>query len=262
MTATTQHMPQFDNTLHRARIDDFLCKSPSQAKTLYGYSDRDIADAKLRVEFGKKKPETHAEELMKDAIIRIEERENVTQFIDDLVPDEQEVEDDDDFQILPANPESTTDEEDDGLGDSDSDSDDDDETIGDIAATIEATKKAAKQPAAKKRKRAESATEKYTWRTHYTEIGKENDAQKIRYKEYAEIDGFAWQLMIRIEKDIDPKFQSSATVELLTDGEWKLLDDIMPCNMQTEHTYKKGLTPSHFKEDRDMLEKRARLILM
>lgn len=287
MTATTQHMPQFDNTLHRARIDDFLCKSPSQAKTLYGYSDRDIADAKLRVEFDKKKPETRAEELMKDVIIRIEERENVTQFIDDLVPDEQEVEDDDDFQILPANPESTTDEEDDGLGDSDSDSDDDDETIGDIAATIEATKKAAKQPAAKKRKRAESATEKYTWRTHYTEIGGEEEAPqippnehgyvdvqdyqeaidrmgpkpKIRYKEYAEIDGFAWQLMIRIEKDTY-KDQSSATVELFTDGEWKLLDDIMPCNMQTEHTYKKGLTPSHFKEDRDMLEKRARLILM
>lgn len=256
MTATTQHMPQFDNTLHRARIDEFLCKSPSQAKTVYGYSDRDIAHAKLRVEFDKKKPETHAEKLMKDAIIRIEERENVTQF-----PDEQEVEDDDDFQILPANPESTTDEEDDGLGDSDSDSDDDDETIGDITATIEAAKKV-KEPAAKKRKRAESTTEKYTWRTHYTEIGKENDAQKIRYKEYAEIDGFAWQLMIRIEKDIDPKFQSSATVELLTDGEWKLLDDIMPWNMQTEFTYKKGLTPSHFKEDRDMLEKRARLILM
>lgn len=258
MTATTQHMPQFDNPVHRARIDEFLCKSPSQAKTVYGYSDRDIADAKLRVEFDKKKPETHAEELMKDAIIRIEERE--TQKNDDfemVVPDEQEVEDDDDFQILPANPESTTDEEDDGLGDSDSDSDD--ETIGDIAATIEATKKA-KQPAAKKRKRAESAIEKYTWRTHYTEIGGE-DAQKIRYKEYAEIDGFAWQLMIRIEKDTY-KFQSSATIELFSDGEWKLLDDIMPCNMQTEHTYKKGLTPSHFKEDRDTLEKRARLILM
>ena len=286
MTATTQHMPQFDNPVHRARIDEFLCKSPSQAKTVYGYSDRDIADAKLRVEFDKKidwaridefrsdrdiadaklrvefdkkKPETHAEELMKDAIIRIEERE--TQKNDDfemVVPDEQEVEDDDDFQILPANPESTTDEEDDGLGDSDSDSDD--ETIGDIAATIEATKKAAKQPAAKKRKRAESAIEKYTWRTQYTEIGGE-DTQKIRYKEYAEIDGFAWQLMIRIEKDTY-KDQSSATVELFSDGEWKLLDDIMPCNMQTEHTYKKGLTPSHFKEDRDTLEKRARLILM
>ena len=255
MTATTQHMPQFDNTLHRARIDEFLCKSPSQAK-VYGYSDRDIADAKLRVEFDKKKPETHAEKLMKDAIIRIEERENVTQL-----PDEQEVEDDDDFQILPGNPESTTDEEDDGLGDSDSDSDDDDETIGDIAATIEVAKKV-KEPAAKKRKRAESATEKYTWRTHYTEIGKEGeDAQKIRYKEYAEIDGFAWQLKIRIEKDIY-KDQSSAIVELFSDGEWKLLDDIMSCNMQTEHTYKKGLTPSHFKEDRDTLEKRARLILM
>ena len=250
MTATTQHMPQFDNTLHRARIDEFLCKSPSQAK-VYGYSDRDIAEAKLR-----KKPETHAEKLMKDAIIRIEERENVTQL-----PDEQEVEDDDDFQILPANPESTTDEEDDGLGDSDSDSDSDDETIGDIAATIEVAKKA-KEPAAKKRKRAESATEKYTWRTQYTEIGKEGeDAQKIRYKEYAEIDGFAWQLMIRIEKDIY-KDQSSATVELFSDGEWKLLDDIMSCNMQTEHTYKKGLTPSHFKDDRDTLVKRARLILM
>tara|TARA_B110001452_G_scaffold68613_1_gene55241 strand:+ start:5663 stop:6475 length:813 start_codon:yes stop_codon:yes gene_type:complete len=270
MTATTQHMPQFDNG--RARIDEFLCKSPSQAKSVFGYSDRDIADAKLRFEFDKKKPETHegwygnfAEELMKDAIIRIEERE--TQKNDDfemVVPDEQEVEDDDDFQILPANPESTTDEEDDGLGDSDSDSDD--ETIGDIAATIA---KKVKEPAAKKRKRAEpaakkrkreSAIEKYTWRTHYTEIGGE-DAQKIRYKEYAEIDGFAWQLMIRIEKDTY-KDQSSATVELFTDGEWKLLDDIMPCNMQTEHTYKKGLTPSHFKEDRDTLEKRARLILM
>lgn len=260
MTATTQHMPQFDNTLHRARIDEFLCKSPSQAKTLYGYSDRDIADAKLRVEFDKKKPETHAEELMKDVIIRIEERENVTQF-----PDEQEVEDDDDFQILPANPESTTDEEDDGLGDSDSDSDDDDETIGDIAATIEAAKKV-KEPAAKKRKRAESATEKYTWRTQYTEIGEvqEGDFGVIRYKEYAEIEGFAWQLMLRIEKGNNPKFQSSATVEVFTDGEWKLLDDIMPCNMQTKHTYKPytNLYSSHFKEDRDMLEKRARLILM
>ena len=246
MTATTQHMPQFDNPVHRARIDEFLCKSPSQAKTVYGYSDRDIADAKLRVEFDKKKPETHAEELMKDAIIRIEERE--TQKNDDfemVVPDEQEVEDDDDFQILPANPESTTDEEDDGL--------DDDETIGDIAATIakkvkEPAKKV-KEPAAKKRKRAEppakkrkreSAIEKYTWRTQYTEIGEvqEGDFGVIRYKEYAEIEGFAWQLMLRIEKGNNPKFQSSATVEVFTDGEWKLLDDIMPCNMQTKHTYK------------------------
>ena len=273
MTATTQHMPQFDNPVHRARIDEFLCKSPSQAKSIFGYSDRDIADAKLRFEFDKKKPETHAEELMKDAIIRIEERE--TQKNDDfemVVPDEQEVEDDDDFQILPANPESTTDEEDDGLGDSDSDSDD--ETIGDIAATIA---KKVKEPAAKKRKRAEPAIEKYTWRTQYTEIGEvhEGDFGVIRYKEYAEIEGFAWQLMLRIEKGNNPKFQSSATVEMFTDGEWKLLDDIMPCNMQTEHTcleewkkrgknttYKKGLTPPHFKEDRDTLEKRARLILM
>ena len=299
MTATTQHMPQFDNPVHRARIDEFLCKSPSQAKTVYGYSDRDIADAKLRVEFDKKidwaridefrsdrdiadaklrvefdkkKPETHAEELMKDAIIRIEERE--TQKNDDfemVVPDEQEVEDDDDFQILPANPESTTDEEDDGL--------DDDETIGDIAATIakkvkEPAKKV-KEPAAKKRKRAEppakkrkreSAIEKYTWRTQYTEIGEvqEGDFGVIRYKEYAEIEGFAWQLMLLIEKGNNPKFQSSATVEVFTDGEWKLLDDIMPCNMQTKHTYKPytNLYSSHFKEDRDMLEKRARLILM
>ena len=113
---------------------------------------------------------------------------------------------------------------------------------------------------AKKRKR-ESAIEKYTWRTHYTEIGGGEEMQEIRYKEYAEIDGFAWQLKIRIEKDIY-KDQSSAIVELFSDGEWKLLDDIMSCNMQTEHTYKKGLTPSHVKEDRDTLVKRARLILM
>ena len=87
--------------------------------------------------------------------------------------------------------------------------------------------------------------------------------QMIKYKEYGQLEGLGWQFLIQIRKDTFTH-QSSATIELFDGREWKILDEIFPSNMMTEHpgVVNVKLTAAHFKQDRDTLEQRARIILL
>ena len=124
---------------------------------------------------------------------------------------------------------------------------------------------AKKPPANNKRKRTDTdccIIEKHAWNTGFTEIGGEG-TQTIKYKEYGQLEGLGWQFLIQIRKDTFTH-QSSATIELFDGREWKILDEIFPSNMATEHpgVVNVKLTAAHFKQDRDTLEQRARIILL
>lgn len=124
---------------------------------------------------------------------------------------------------------------------------------------------AKKPPANNKRKRTDTdccIIEKHAWNTGFTEIGGEG-TQTIKYKEFGQLEGLGWQFLIQICKDTFTH-QSSATIELFDGCEWKILDDIFPSNMATEHpgVVNVKLTAAQFKRDRDTLEQRARIILL
>lgn len=124
---------------------------------------------------------------------------------------------------------------------------------------------AKKPPTNNKRKRTDTdccIIEKHAWNTGFTEIGGEG-TQTIKYKEYGQLEGLGWQFLIQICKDTFTH-QSSATIKLFDGCEWKILDDIFPSNMATEHpgVVNVKLTAGQFKQDRDTLVRRARIILM
>ena len=124
---------------------------------------------------------------------------------------------------------------------------------------------AKKPPTNNKRKRTDTdccIIEKHAWNTGFTEIGGEG-TNAIKYKEFGQLEGLGWQFLIQIRKDTFTH-QSSATIELFDGREWKILDEIFPCNMMTEHpgVVNVKLTAAHFKQDRDTLEQRARIILL
>ena len=271
MTTATQSMSQFiEPTSFNAKLYNFLLKNPDEAVKI-GFSPEDIARANF------KKKQQQAE----DMINRVRDAQEALKPTATVVDLSDSDDDDDDFEMRATD-----------------DSDSDEDTIDEIAAAIEAdaqkspakkspakkstaakkppankspakkppaNKSPEKPPANKKRKRTDTdccIIEKHAWNTGFTEIGGEG-TQMIKYKEYGQLEGLGWQFLIQIRKDTFTH-QSSATIELFDGREWKILDEIFPSNMVTEHpgVVNVKLTAAHFKQDRDTLEQRARIILL